>query len=186
MPGFPRLADPLSDDRVVLRDAAERDIPEVLIAYQDDPELYMRMGEERPPSASELGRNAESEPGERAGGARVSVTILEPGSDVCRGQINVHHVDWEHARAELGIWLAPQVRGNGMARGALRLVSEWLLKTCQLERVEILTEPDNTPMLRAATAAGFTLEGVLRAYLRERGQRVDAAILSRLPGDLEW
>ena len=46
-------------DRETVRPAAERDIPEVLIAYQDDPELHLRMGEERAPSGAELGRLAE-------------------------------------------------------------------------------------------------------------------------------
>jgi RimJ/RimL family protein N-acetyltransferase len=39
-------------------------------------------------------------------------------------------------------------------------------------------------MLRAARAAGFRQEGVLRKYMRARGSRVDMAILSMIPGDL--
>src|SRR6516164_7166506 len=55
MSPFPRLADPLTDGQVVLRDYAERDIPEILIAYQDDPRLHQRLGQNRPPSGAELG-----------------------------------------------------------------------------------------------------------------------------------
>ena len=39
-------------------------------------------------------------------------------------------------------------------------------------------------MIAAARRAGLTEEGVLRAYLRERGRRVDVAVLSLLPADL--
>ncbi len=184
MPAFPRLTDPLANEHVMLRDAAERDIPEVLIAYQDDPELCARLGRERPPSAAELGQAAEREAAERAAGTSAEFTILVPGSDVCAGQLNVHHVDWDHARGELGIWLSPQSRGVGLGSGALRLASEWLLRESGLERVELLTEPDNEPMLGAARAARFVHEGVLRSYLLERGQRIDAAILSLIRRDL--
>ena len=39
-------------------------------------------------------------------------------------------------------------------------------------------------MIHAAADAGFVNEGVLRAHQRERGQRIDVAVLSLLPGDL--
>ena len=184
MPPIPRLHEPLGGGRVVVRDAAERDIPEVLIAYQDDPQLHRRMGEARPPSGAELGGWAKTEDADRAAGVRAALTVLEPGSDVCRGQVYVHHLDWDHARAEIGMWLAPEARGRGLASEALRLVAAWLLGACGLQRLQILTEPDNQPMHRAAAAAGFVREGLLRAYLRERGGRVDVEILSLLPGDL--
>ena len=66
MRSFPRLADPLAGGTVTLRDYAERDIPEILIAHQDDPRLYVLTGEDRPPSGAELGRAAEREAAERA------------------------------------------------------------------------------------------------------------------------
>jgi RimJ/RimL family protein N-acetyltransferase len=184
MPAFPRHDEPLSDERVAIRYGAERDIPEILIAHQDDPELHLRRGIARPPSAAELGRQAERAAAERMAGTNVTLTILEPGSDDCRGQLYVHNVDWDHGRAELGIWLAPQFRNQGLARHALRLATRWLLGPCELQRLQILTELDNEPMLRAARAAGFRDEGVLRAYTRERGTRIDAVVLSLLPSDL--
>lgn len=185
MPSLPTLDEPLRDEHVVLRDGAERDIPEILIAYQDDPQLHIRMGQERPPSGAQLGRWAEDEPAERGAGTHATLAILEPGSDACRGQINVHHLDWDHTRAEVGIWLAPQVRGKGIASRALRLASTWLLDGCGLERVEVLTEPDNRAMIRAAQAAGFKHEGLLRGYTRERGARVDNAVFSLVRADLQ-
>lgn len=184
MSSFPALAEPLTDGHVALRDYQERDIPEILIAYQDDPSLHLRTGEDRPPSGAELGSRAEREPAARAARERATLTILEPGSDTCRGQIRVHTADWDHARAELAIWLAPQARGRGLASGALRLAGKWLLGPCGLARLEILVEPDNRAMIRAAQAAGFANEGRLREYLRTRGNRVDVVVMSLLPGDI--
>lgn len=190
MPSFPSLAEPLTGPAVQVRLAAERDIPEILIAHQDDPELYLRMGTRRPPSGAELGRRIEEGPADRAGGTGIWLTIVavgEPGgtaTDDCIGQIDVHGVDWDHGRAQLGMWIAPRHRGRGLGTEALRLTAHWLLQACRLERVQLLTEPDNAPMRHAARAAGFTDEGILRAYLKEHGQRVDVTMLSLVAGDL--
>ena len=184
MSSFPVLAEPLTDDTVVLRDYAERDIPEILIAHQDDPRLHALTGEDRPPSGAELGRAAEREAADRAIGERATLTIVEAGKDTCRGQIRVYPVDWDQSRAEVGIWLAPQVRGRGLGHRALRLAGEWLLGSCGLARVELLAEPDNAPMIRAAHEAGFVREGVLREYLRMSDKGVDVVIMSLIPDDV--
>ena len=184
MSSFPRLAEPLTNGAVVLRDYEERDIPEILIAYQDDPQLHVHNREDRPPSGAELGSRAEREAAARAVGERATLTVLEPGSDTCRGQIRVEPVDWDQARAELAIWLSPQVRGRGLGRAALRLAGEWLLTSCRLARVEALAEPENKAAIQAAQAAGFLHEGVLREYRRKRGKGLDMVIMSLIPTDL--
>jgi len=174
----------LADERVALRFGSERDIPEILIAHQDDPRMYARIGDERPPSGAELGREAERAAAERAAGSHASLTILEPGSDDCRGRLEVGHVDPGAARAELRVWVAPQCRGRGYASGALALAARWLFGSCGLERLGLLTETDNGPMLHAARGAGFAQEGVLRGYWRERERRLDAVALSLLSSDV--
>lgn len=185
MPAIPELTAPLSDGAVSLRPFAERDIPEILIAYQDDPTLHTRLGQDRPPTGAQLGRAAEQAQADRLAARHLALSILESGSDVCRGQITVHHIDPAHARAEVGIWLAPQVRGRGIAVRSLGLIAPWLFDACAFDRIAVLTEPDNHAMLAAARAAGFVDEGVLRGYASMGGIRVDNAILSLLPSDLD-
>ena len=183
MPLIPVLTTPLGDGRVALRPAAERDIPDVLVAHDQDPRLYSDRGLKRPPTGAELGREIEAAPELRAAGTFETLTILEGDSDECRGQIYVYDIDWDHARAAVGVWLAPGARGRGLASGALRLAARWLFDEWQLERIELTTLPGNEAMIRAARACGFTEEGVLRERERERGRRLDIMILSLLPGD---
>jgi RimJ/RimL family protein N-acetyltransferase len=184
MPSFPTLPEPLIDGAICVRLAAERDIPEVLIAYQDDRELHRRLGEEHPPTGAELGRRAEQAESDRVAGRRLTMTIVECDEDTCLGQLDVDHVDWDQRAAELAIWVSPPRRGDGLGSQALRLTARWLIQECGLQRVALLTEPDNAPMVRAAQRAGFTREGVLRGYRRRQQRRIDALVMSLVRRDL--
>ena len=184
MPSIPDLTDRLSDGVVSVRLAAERDIPEVLIAHQEDPDLARALGLERPPSGAQLGRAIEDAPALRSAGVAVTLSILEPGIDDCRGQIRAERFDWEHAHADLSLWVAADARGRGLGGRALALAAGWLLDVCGLVRVQCLTPPENERAVKTALAAGFTREGVLRANARgPGGVRADQTILSRVASD---
>lgn len=183
MPAIPPLPQPLSDGTIALRFTIERDIPEILIAYEEDPLLHLRMSHRRPPSGAELGRALEHAERERETGIRASLTILEPPGEDCRGLVSVHTIDWQHGRAELGVWVTPRRRVHGIARTALRLTAAWLFDAVRLERLQLLTHTDNEAMLRAGAAAGFMQEGVLRSYRPGPDGRRDMVVMSLLPGD---
>ena len=89
----------------------------------------------------------------------------------------------EHRVGELGCGVVPAARGRGVATEALRLLAEWAIETLGLGRLQVFVAPENVPALRLAESAGFRREGLLRAYWENDGERLDAVVLSRLPGD---
>lgn len=135
MPSFPSLETPLSDGVVALRPSAERDIPEILIAYQDDHGLHQALGEARPPTGAALGSRAERAADELRAGRLLTLAILQVGSDVCRGEVRVTDTDWNKGTTALRIWLAPDLRGRGLARRAHALATDWLGDACGLDAV---------------------------------------------------
>lgn len=157
-PAIPELPERLSDGQVELRLAAEWDIPDILIAHQDDRELHRSLGLARPPSGADLGSASEREPAERAAGTGVKLTIVAPGSEDCRGRVEAREIDWEQGSAALSVWVAPALRNQGIARRALALAAGWLLTGVGLKRLTLTVAPGNEAMLRAATAAGFERE----------------------------
>jgi RimJ/RimL family protein N-acetyltransferase len=188
MLAFPDPPPTLVDATVALRLAAERDIPETLIAHQDDPALAGSLGLSRPPSGAELGRRAEGSAAERAAGRELWLTVLAGGgSDECLGQIDVHDVEPDDARAALTIWIAPGHRRRGLGSAALALAGRWLIADVGLQRLQILADPSDAAIRGAALTAGFRPEGVLRGYrpgVGGTGFRTDVEVLALVAADL--
>lgn len=170
MSAIPEPPQRLSDGVVELRAISEWDIPEVLIAHQDDPRMHLALGLDRPPTGAQLGREVEVSERRRLAGDGVALTIVTPGSDDCIGRIDVTLRPAAPAAAadpaapaqspgqtagELRIWVSPQRRGIGVGRRALRLAAMWLLGEAGFERLTIDVPQGNVALERAATAAGF-------------------------------
>jgi RimJ/RimL family protein N-acetyltransferase len=88
-------------------------------------------------------------------------------------------------RATMGYWMAAEMRGNGICTRALRLLSRHALDELLVQRVDLVTDPDNRASQRVAEKVGFQREGILRAHLRHPDGRIrDSIMFSLLPGEL--
>jgi len=88
-------------------------------------------------------------------------------------------------RATMGYWIAASGRGQGICTRALRLLSRHALDDLEVQRVDLVTDPDNVASQRVAEKVGFRREGVLRSHLRHPDGRVrDSVMFSLLPGEL--
>ena len=88
-------------------------------------------------------------------------------------------------RATVGYWMAAEARGQGICTRALRLLSRHALDGLELQRVQLITDPDNVASQRVAEKVGYQREGVLRAHLRHPDGRIrDSVMFSLLPGEL--
>jgi RimJ/RimL family protein N-acetyltransferase len=94
-----------------------------------------------------------------------SFAITDAATGAVVGAI-ARHRRAEH-RVEFGYWLAPWARGRGFATRALRLVADWSLRE-GFVRLELFTHPDNVASAKVAERAGFTFEGVRRAWDTDR------------------
>ena len=89
------------------------------------------------------------------------------------GSISLMRMAWQHARAEVGYWLARDARGQGHVTRAVRLICRWGFETLDLERIDLLAGTGNAASQKVAERAGFTREAVLRSYMRGKGERQD-------------
>ncbi len=171
----------LRDGSVVLREWTFDDVPAIEAACQDpeisywlplvpspytraDAETYVReclvSGDDRRPFAI-----VDAETAELLGSIDMGVNRMRTG--------------------HIGYWIAAPARGRGVCTRALRLLARYALDELRLERLALLTDPDNVASQRVAEKVGFRREGVLRSHLlHPDGRRRDSVMFSLLPGEL--
>jgi RimJ/RimL family protein N-acetyltransferase len=92
----------------------------------------------------------------------------------------------DHNTGHIGYWCAREARGRGVSTRALRALCRYALDELNLERLELITDPENLASQRVAEKVGFRREGVLRSHLvHPDGRRRDSLMFSLLPGELQ-
>jgi RimJ/RimL family protein N-acetyltransferase len=117
----------------------------------------------------------------RTGEAVVAVSA----ADQFLGLGLVPDIDHMAGEAELGDIVASAARGRGVATEILRLLTRWAFDDQRLLRVYLIIDVDNHASHRVAQRCGYRREGVMRSIYVKQGQRIDAALWSRLPTDPE-
>ncbi len=119
--------------------------------------------------------------GEAPGSATQQVAIVHDGRVVGSIGMGVNISRTGH----IGYWCAREARGRGVTTRALRLLCKHGLEDLRLERLELITDPDNRASQRVAEKVGFQREGVLRSHLlHPDARRRDSVMFLLLPGEL--
>lgn len=100
------------------------------------------------------------------------------------GSFGLKRTDWRARSSEIGYWVAPWGRGEGLAVEAVVAIAGWLLVEQRFERLVLRAATGNRASQRVAEKAGMTREGVARNAGFTRSGRVDLAVFSFTPADL--
>jgi [ribosomal protein S5]-alanine N-acetyltransferase len=92
--------------------------------------------------------------------------------------------DVERYSAEIGYWLGEPFWGRGIVAEALRLVSEYAFRTCNMLRLFAVPFADNARSIRVLEKAGYACEGILRASSVKYGVPRDQALYALI--NAEW
>jgi RimJ/RimL family protein N-acetyltransferase len=168
----------LRDNDLALRPWTEADVPALVIAC-NDPEISHWIPLIPSPYTEEDALTfvrGDVRPEEQ------SLAMTVEGTVVGAIGLGVNSMNY---RGRIGYWVAASARGRGVCTRALRLLSRWALDELDLQRLDLITDPDNLASQRVAEKVGFRREGVLRAHLRHPDGRIrDSVMFSLLPGEL--
>lgn len=173
------IPDRFEIDRLfVARPVEERDVPIVAPAFRD-PGIGGENG--MPPFDDDDLRAILRErlPEMRARGVLVPYVIEDTADGSILGGVTLRHFDPMRGVIEVGYWLFPHARGQGLATRAVRAVAREAFAG-GLWRVEAHVRVGNAVSERVLERARFTREGIKRRFLRHGGERVDATLFSLL------
>jgi RimJ/RimL family protein N-acetyltransferase len=152
---------PLADEEVVLRPFEEPDLDRLVEACRDPaiaeytfiPAPYAR-------SDAELFVSGQSE--RRRAGEAIDLAIRARGDGELLGATGLRVFRPERFSCEIGYWVAPELRGRGIAPRAVRMLADWALDALPVRRIELTPDADNRASQRVAEKAGFELTGERR------------------------
>ena len=104
------------------------------------------------------------------------------------GDVSWHWRHWGPNRASwcpmIGIWLAPEYRGQGIGRAAQRQLAELFFRQTTVNRIEAHTDVENIAEQRALEAAGFQREAIVRGVQWRDGAYHDGYLYAVLRGEI--
>jgi len=171
----------LAIDELTLRPWRPADAPELLAMCQD-PEIARWVTIPQPFLPEDADAFIERAQAMWRDGTGAPFAIVEAATDRLLGAVTRFGPDGH--QATFGLWLAPAARGRGVGTRALRLVADWTFATTEAIRMDAFIMVGNEASNRMVERAGFTREGVLRAWdLHHDAAPVDCVVFSRIRGD---
>lgn len=174
-------AEPISDGFVALDPMTDDDVPR-LVAGASDPQAQRWLPLPWP-YTEETARGFLADQAEAAAaGHELAFAVRRAGQPSLCGSMGLR-LPGRHGEGELGYWISPDARGEGLAAAGMRVLARWAIADLALHRVEILVQPGNTASQRACERAGAVAEGVRRRGLALEGQPVADALVYSLVAD---
>ncbi|MDQ6606975.1 MAG: GNAT family N-acetyltransferase, partial [Actinomycetota bacterium] len=164
--------EPLGDGQTALRPWRDADIPALTMACQD-PEIPRWTRVPTPYRETDARAYMLQRYEAIHAGVMAPFAIIDAADGRLLGSISLMRFAWEHARGEVGYWLAGDARGRGHATRAVRAICAWGFAALRLERIDLLASTGNLASQRVAERAGFKREAVFRSHTRGSAGRED-------------
>ena len=179
---FPEVR--LETVRLLLRPYRAEDASDVALACRD--ELIQRWLPLPNPYTDADAQTwcTEISPGFLASGEGIEWAAIRRADDRLIGSFGLKRTDWRARSSEIGYWVAPWARGEGLAVEAVTAIAHWLLEEQRFERLVLRATTGNHASQRVAEKAGLTREGVARNAGFNNAGRVDLVVFSLVPTDL--
>lgn len=118
-------------------------------------------------------------------GISYDVGIFMEDCTTLLGSVAINQIDHVHNCGNVGYWVREDMQRHGVATRAARAMAKFGFDSLHLTRLEIVTAEANLASRAVAERLGATLECVARNRLIVRGEPLDAAVYSLIPGDLQ-
>jgi diamine N-acetyltransferase len=173
----------LTDGILTLR-AVEPDDLDSLYRWENDFDQWATTSSSAPLSRHQLWQYIHDYDADIFTSRQIRFVITENASGLAVGTIDIFDFAPADRRGWIGIYLAPEHRGNGYALKAMALLEQYAVQSIGIHQLTALTAVCNESSLALFKAAGYKSCGRLRSWIRySHGRYEDVIIWQKLFSD---
>ena len=116
---------------------------------------------------------------EWANGKIFAYSLILKATNRLIGSIDLHNIDNDNYKAEIGYWLAQQENGKGLMSRAVKLIEKTAFEL-GFHRIELEIQKDNLSSIRVAEHNNYKFEGTHKDALYKYGQFYDKLVFAKI------
>jgi len=169
----------LSNDIVTLRALEPTDL-EMLYRWENDTALWTVSDTIAPYSREALWQYLQNNTGDLYAQRqlRLMITLTSDGSPV--GTIDFLNFDPLNNRAELGLFITNEMRGRGLGRQALDLLTTYARDHIGLRQLYVYIAVDNEVCLKLFDSYGYRRSGTLQSWVKRGNDYRDVVLMQMI------
>lgn len=168
----------LSDGVYVLRAPEPEDL-DVLFNMENDTSLWMASGNAVPYSRYQIKKYIVQSQHDFYTDRQIRFMIVRVTDSMVLGSVDLTDIDPYNGRAEVGIALLSEYRGQGIATAALGILSEYARRILRLRQLFCHVPFDNKQSIKLFVSNGFSKSGRLKDWLVKGETYTDVLILQK-------
>ncbi len=168
----------MRNETIVLRPLEPTDL-DTLYNWENDSALWVVSDTVAPYSRAALWQYLENYTGDIYSQRQLRLMItLTDGTPA--GTIDFLNFDPLNNRAELGLFIATELRGKGLGRQALELLTAYAREHLGLRQLYVYIALDNTVCLKMFEEYGYRRVGVIQSWVKRGNSYRDVALLQMI------
>lgn len=170
--------DILTDGTYRLRAPEPEDL-DVLFNMENDSSIWMVSGNAVPYSRYQIKKYIQQSQHDFYTDRQIRFMIEREADNVVMGTVDLTDIDPYNGRAEVGIALLSEYRGQGIASAALKTVLGYAKRVLRLRQLFCLVPADNETSVKLFASNGFGESGRLQQWLVHEESYSDVLILQK-------
>lgn len=166
----------MKNDSIELRPLEPTDL-DTLYNWENDSALWVVSDTVAPYSRAALWQYLENYTGDIFAQRQLRLMITLAGDGTPVGTIDFLNFDPLNNRAELGLFIAAEHRGQGLGRQALELLTAYAREHLGLRQLYVFIALDNTVCLKMFEDYGYRRVGVIQSWVKRGSTYRDVALL---------
>ena len=170
------MAQLMKNDTIELRPLEPTDL-DTLYNWENDSALWVVSDTVAPYSRAALWQYLENYTGDIFAQRQLRLMITLAGDGTPVGTIDFLNFDPLNNRAELGLFIASEHRGQGLGRQALELLTAYAREHLGLRQLYVFIALDNTVCLKMFEDYGYRRVGIIQSWVKRGSTYRDVALL---------